>query len=53
MLLVHTTLNLSMYVFPVLDTGLGYAFVLIVFSAAAIVVTGIFGPSKLQRKEVR
>jgi hypothetical protein len=53
MLLVHTTLNLSMYVFPVLDTSLGYLYVLVAFAAAAIVVTGYFGPSKLLRKEAR
>ena len=43
MLLVHTTFNLSMYVFPVLDTSLGYVYVLTVFVVAAVVVTGIFG----------
>lgn len=43
MLLVHTTFNLSMYVFPVLDTSLGYVYVLTVFVVAAAVVTGIFG----------
>jgi membrane protease YdiL (CAAX protease family) len=53
MLLVHTTLNLSMFVFPVLDTTLGYVYVVVAFSAAAIVVTRLFGPRKLQRKEAR
>ena len=43
MLLVHTTFNLSMYVFSVLDTSLGYVYVLTVFVVAAVVVTGIFG----------
>lgn len=50
MLLVHTTFNLSMFTFPVLDTSLGYAYVLGVFAIAAIVVTGIFGSRELRRK---
>jgi membrane protease YdiL (CAAX protease family) len=51
MLLVHTTFNLSMFVFPVLDTSLGYVYVLVVFLAAALVMTGIFSSRTLQREE--
>jgi len=40
MLLMHTTFNLSMFTFPVLDTSLGYVYVLGVFTVAAIVVAG-------------
>lgn len=50
MLLLHTTFNLSFFVFPVLDTSLGYVYVLAVFTVAAIVVTGIFGSRELRRK---
>ena len=49
MLFVHTTFNLSMFVFPVLDTSLGYVCVLGVFALAATVVVGIFGTSELRR----
>jgi membrane protease YdiL (CAAX protease family) len=52
MLLLHTTFNLSFFVFPVLDTSLGYVYVLGVFAVAAIVVTCMFGSGELRRKSV-
>ncbi len=50
MLLVHTTFNLSMFSFPVLDTNFGYAYVLAVFAVSAAVVTAVFGARDLKRK---
>ena len=50
MLLLHTTFNLSFFVFPVLDTGFGHVYVLGVFAVAAIVVTGLSGLEGLRRK---
>jgi len=50
MLLLHTTFNLSMYVSAVLDTSLGYVYVLGVFVVAAVVVTVVAGPRELRQQ---
>ncbi len=52
-LLLHTTFNLSMFTFPVLDTSRGYLYVLALFAIAAIVVVVIFGSNQLRRKTAR
>jgi hypothetical protein len=39
-----------MFTFPVLDTNLGYAYVLGFFAVAAAVVERIFGTRDLERK---
>jgi membrane protease YdiL (CAAX protease family) len=48
-LLLHTTFNLSMFTFPVLDTSLGYVYVSVLFVIAAIVAVAIFGSDRLRR----
>lgn len=45
MLLLHTTFNLAMFTFPVLDTSIGYIYVLVVFALAATVTTAFCSSS--------
>ena len=49
MLLLHTTFNLSMFTFPVLDTNFGFLYVLGVFSIVALLVTVMFNPLEFRR----
>ncbi len=50
-LLTHTMFNLSMFLFPVLDTKYGYLLVLAFFAIGAVAIVLVFGPRALQREK--